>query len=156
MSVRYRVEHQTRYVYSTRVSTSQHVACLRPRELPKQRVRAFAISYGPEPSQISERIDYFGNWAEHFTIYASSARIRDAFDVKRPVETQILKLSAPTPGRTLDARVKLGARRRAQVKAGAEVKRRGPQQGRRIMRLGTAHRPTAMIKGGNVITATAE
>ena len=75
MSVRYRVEHQTRYVYSTRVSTSQHVACLRPRELPTQRVHAFAISYGPEPSQISERIDYFGNWAEHFTILTPHAEM---------------------------------------------------------------------------------
>ena len=75
MGVRYRVEHQTRYAYGTRVSTSQHVACLRPRALPTQRVHAFAISYGPEPSQISERIDYFGNWAEHFTILTPHAEM---------------------------------------------------------------------------------
>ena len=30
----YRVEHETRYVHSGRVSTSQHVACLTPRTLP--------------------------------------------------------------------------------------------------------------------------
>ena len=38
-------------------------------------MRAFAILYGPEPSQISERIDYFGNWAEHFTILTPHAEM---------------------------------------------------------------------------------
>ena len=32
----YRVEHETSYVHSGRVSTSQHVACLTPRTLPRQ------------------------------------------------------------------------------------------------------------------------
>ncbi len=76
MSAAYRVEHETRYVYSTRVSTSQHVAYLRPRVFARQQVRAFEMSYAPGPSQISERIDYFGNWAEHFTMLTPHSEMR--------------------------------------------------------------------------------
>ena len=38
MTARYRIEHDTRYAYAARVSTSQHVAYLGPRALPRQRV----------------------------------------------------------------------------------------------------------------------
>jgi hypothetical protein len=31
----YRVEHETRYVHTGRASTSQHVACLKPRRAPR-------------------------------------------------------------------------------------------------------------------------
>ena len=34
----YRVEHETCYVHADRATTSQHVACLRPRQLERQRV----------------------------------------------------------------------------------------------------------------------
>jgi transglutaminase-like putative cysteine protease len=76
MSASYHVEHQTRYVYGTRVSTSQHVAYLRPRVLSKQQVRSFGVSYEPKPSQVSERIDYFGNWTEHFTMLTPHLEMR--------------------------------------------------------------------------------
>jgi transglutaminase-like putative cysteine protease len=76
MGATYHIEHQTRYVYGTRVSTSQHVAYLRPRVLPRQRLRSFDLSYAPEPSQVSERIDYFGNWAEHVTMLTPHLEMR--------------------------------------------------------------------------------
>jgi transglutaminase-like putative cysteine protease len=64
----YRVEHSTRYVYSTPVATSQHVACLRPRELPYQHVERFAIDIDPAPAWQTSRVDYFGNAIDQFQL----------------------------------------------------------------------------------------
>jgi len=68
MAASYRVEHVTRYTYSTPVVTSQHVAYLRPRELPCQHVRSHAIRVDPMPSTWTSRTDYFGNVADHIQI----------------------------------------------------------------------------------------
>jgi transglutaminase-like putative cysteine protease len=68
MTVRYRIEHETRYVYSSSVSTSQHVACLRPRELAWQHVRSHALTIDPAPARIAPRVDYFGNTLDHFEL----------------------------------------------------------------------------------------
>lgn len=68
MAARYRVEHTTRYVYASTVATSQHVAYLRPRELPYQHVRRHALRIEPAPASGSRRTDSFGNAVNHFQI----------------------------------------------------------------------------------------
>jgi transglutaminase-like putative cysteine protease len=68
MTVRYRIDHETRYVYSSSVSTSQHVACLRPRELAWQHVRSHALTIDPAPARVGHRVDYFGNSLAHFEL----------------------------------------------------------------------------------------
>jgi transglutaminase-like putative cysteine protease len=64
----YRIEHETRYVHSSGVSTSQHVAYLTPRTLPRQRVRWHELAIAPAPASCVQRIDYFGNAVDQFTI----------------------------------------------------------------------------------------
>ena len=64
----YQVEHQTRYVYGFPVDTSRHMACLRPRELPYQHVRSHALAIVPEPSEVNEQADYFGNTVYRFQL----------------------------------------------------------------------------------------
>jgi transglutaminase-like putative cysteine protease len=71
----YRVEHETRYLYTSGVSTSQHLAYLRPRELPWQRVRAHELSIDPWPARASERVDYFGNAVSQFTVLGPHAEL---------------------------------------------------------------------------------
>ena len=61
MSACYRIEHETRYVYASTVTTSQHVAYLRPRELPTQHVLSSELAITPQPIRVIERTDYFGN-----------------------------------------------------------------------------------------------
>jgi transglutaminase-like putative cysteine protease len=63
-----RIEHETRYEYESRVSTSQHVAWLEPRELPFQRVRSFDLLVDPKPARLIRRIDYFGNVVHQFEL----------------------------------------------------------------------------------------
>lgn len=70
MTVRYQIEHLTRYTYSSRVSTSQHLAYLSPRVLPHQRLLRHSIAIDPEPLENLEREDYFGNRVRQFTVLA--------------------------------------------------------------------------------------
>lgn len=91
-------------------------------------------------------------YALHFTLNAKASRVRDYFDSHKGATTQTITLSPPTAGRTLEHRSKLNKKRRAAVKAGAEVKKRTKQHTTRVMRLGpTAHRPKAKIEN-NVVS----
>jgi transglutaminase-like putative cysteine protease len=65
---RYRIQHETRYVYGSTVATSQHVACLTPRELPYQRVTSTALDVQPTPARVTQRTDYFGNVVAQFQL----------------------------------------------------------------------------------------
>jgi hypothetical protein len=93
--------------------------------------------------------------AVHHTMPAQSGRVRDQFEVKGSPKTQTLFLKAPSSGRTLAHRKTLDKKRRAEVKAGAPVKKRGKPNKTRIHRLGVAHRPRAKIKAG-VVTLFSE
>ncbi|MFN7917613.1 MAG: transglutaminase family protein [Vicinamibacterales bacterium] len=67
-TVRYRIEHETRYEHDGLASTSQHVACLTPRALRRQRLLAHELEIAPEPSGRQARTDYFGNTLCQFSI----------------------------------------------------------------------------------------
>jgi transglutaminase-like putative cysteine protease len=69
-TVRYRIEHETRYVHAGLASTSQHVAFLTPRTLPRQRVAWHELEIEPAPASMTRRTDYFGNNVDQFTILA--------------------------------------------------------------------------------------
>ena len=72
----YRIEHETRYVHSGGVSTSQHVAYLTPRTLPRQCVRWHELMIEPAPANRVQRIDYFGNSVDQFTILTPYDELR--------------------------------------------------------------------------------
>jgi transglutaminase-like putative cysteine protease len=65
---RYRVDHHTEYVYAATTATSQHLAYLAPRKLPRQEVHWHELTIDPAPADRSSRVDYFGNTAESFTM----------------------------------------------------------------------------------------
>jgi transglutaminase-like putative cysteine protease len=68
MTAYYRVVHDTRYDYASAVTTSQHVAYLRPRERAGQELRGCQLVVDPEPARLDRRLDYFGNPVDQFTI----------------------------------------------------------------------------------------
>jgi transglutaminase-like putative cysteine protease len=72
----YRIEHETRYVYTSSVSMSQHVAYLRPRALPRQHPRLHELIVDPTPARMNQRIDYFGNSVDHFQILRPHTELR--------------------------------------------------------------------------------
>jgi transglutaminase-like putative cysteine protease len=72
----YRIEHETHYVHAAGVSTSQHVAYLTPRALPRQRVRSHDVVIQPAPASRLQRVDYFGNIVDQFTILTPYTELR--------------------------------------------------------------------------------
>jgi hypothetical protein len=94
--------------------------------------------------------------AFHFIINAKAARIRDAFDTNKNLKSQVIMLSPPTPGRTLDYRATLNKRRRGEVKAGAVVKKQTKKERTtRLTRIGVPLRPRAQIVS-NAVTVPAK
>jgi transglutaminase-like putative cysteine protease len=64
----YRIVHRTAYKYKYPVSVGNHVACLKPRSLPRHRLARNDLHIEPSPATITERVDYFGNHLCFFTI----------------------------------------------------------------------------------------
>jgi hypothetical protein len=92
--------------------------------------------------------------AVHYTLNAKASRVRDHFDTNKKIKTQVITLSVPTPGRTLEHRSALGKKRREEIKNGAEVKKRGHGNTSRVQRLGVRHRPRAKLVNDIVRLAT--
>lgn len=86
----YRIEHETRYVHRGGVSTSQHVAYLTPRTLPRQRVRWHDLAIQPAPASHVQRVDYFGNAVDQFTILTP-------YDELRVVGRSLVEVTAAEP-----------------------------------------------------------
>jgi transglutaminase-like putative cysteine protease len=64
----YRIVHRTAYKYKYPVSVGNHVACLKPRSLPRHRLAQSELRIEPRPATVTERVDYFGNHLCFFTI----------------------------------------------------------------------------------------
>ena len=92
----YRIEHETRYVHAGGVSTSQHVAYLTPRTLPRQCVRWHDLAIEPAPASRVQRVDYFGNAVDQFTILTP-------YDEMRVVGRSVVEVTATEPPIALDA-----------------------------------------------------
>jgi transglutaminase-like putative cysteine protease len=64
----YHIIHDTTYRYASRVTLSQQIAHLHPRELPTQRCTRHRLDITPPPSQVKELVDFFGNPTTHFSL----------------------------------------------------------------------------------------
>ena len=58
---RYKILHATRYEYEALVLHAHHLAYLKPRTTPRQRVETYALQVDPEPVTLTPLHDYFGN-----------------------------------------------------------------------------------------------
>ena len=70
------VTHETRYAYGARVELAQHLAHLRPRDLPGQRVEAVQLDIDPAPSHWTQGRDVFGNARDAFALYVPHEALR--------------------------------------------------------------------------------
>jgi transglutaminase-like putative cysteine protease len=93
----YRIDHHTHYDYSATVSTSQHVAYLAPRVLPRQRVLSHALTTDPPAAASTRRIDYFGNTAALFTVVTPHESLAVASHSEVTVDP---RADAPDPQRS--------------------------------------------------------
>ena len=72
-----RIVHHTRYRYQTPVLLAQHLAHLRPLEWQGQQVLEHRLSVSPEPAQLQQGLDAFGNWRCFFALQSA----HDTLDV---------------------------------------------------------------------------
>jgi len=64
----YRITHRTRYIYNEPVSLCHNEARLLPRETDGQQCDQCRLIIDPAPTDLRERLDYFGNRVVFFTI----------------------------------------------------------------------------------------
>jgi transglutaminase-like putative cysteine protease len=66
--VKYRITHKTWYVYAELAPVCHNLVHLSPRETDTQQCDDYQLLIDPAPAFLAERIDYFGNLAEYFSI----------------------------------------------------------------------------------------
>jgi transglutaminase-like putative cysteine protease len=86
------VTHETRYAYSPPVETAQHLAHLKPRTTPAQRLVSHALKVSPEPAQRSESPDVYGNARAFFALDSTHDEL--VVTAESVVETSAPQLSA--------------------------------------------------------------
>jgi len=64
----FNVTHTTKYEYNAPVSYCHNIATLRPRKSKGQELLDYRIQISPEPAEISERTDFFGNYITRFSL----------------------------------------------------------------------------------------
>ncbi|UZO82360.1 transglutaminase family protein [Aquimarina sp. ERC-38] len=69
------VFHKTSYSYEAPVSLCHNIATIRPRESSGQKLLDFSLQIQPEPTDISERRDFFGNHITRFSIQKSHKKL---------------------------------------------------------------------------------
>jgi transglutaminase-like putative cysteine protease len=83
--MRYRVRHETEYLYSVPVTDGYTVAHLLPRDSVHQRVLSSSLDISPQPSEYEETVDAFGNRVVHFAVHRS----HDALGVVADLEVEV-------------------------------------------------------------------
>jgi transglutaminase-like putative cysteine protease len=64
----YKIVHRTTYKYKYPVTVGNHVACLKPRAMPRHQSAKSELRIQPRPATCTERMDFFGNILCFFTI----------------------------------------------------------------------------------------
>jgi transglutaminase-like putative cysteine protease len=63
--------HKTKYSYENGASFCHNITTLKPKSFKGQNVLEYALEISPEPTNISERFDFFGNTVTRFSIQQS-------------------------------------------------------------------------------------
>ena len=72
----FNVKHTTKYEYNAPVIYCHNIATLRPRESKGQQLLDYKIQITPQPAEISERIDFFGNYITRFSIQTEHIELK--------------------------------------------------------------------------------
>ncbi len=78
--MRLRVTHETVYTYAQPVKTAQHLAHLKPRDLPWQTLLRHALIVSPQPAPVREVADAWGNTRSFFSLQAAHGQLRVVAD----------------------------------------------------------------------------
>ncbi|HEY3789615.1 MAG TPA: transglutaminase N-terminal domain-containing protein [Urbifossiella sp.] len=93
----YKISHTTTHAYGELVSPCQNVAHLAPRACPWQQTEPHVLSISPDPAVIEERIDFFGNPVEHFTVQEPHRELKVSVKHTIAVEPLLWPKASSTP-----------------------------------------------------------
>lgn len=86
--MRYLLTHRTTYSYASSVDSAHHIAHLRAREFPGQKVISIDLETSPDPALAVQHLDHFGNHIDTYRIDKPHQRfdieVRAAIDVRFP------------------------------------------------------------------------
>jgi transglutaminase-like putative cysteine protease len=86
--MQYLLSHHTSYSYASSVDSAHHIAHLRAREFPGQKVTSISIATHPDPALAVQHVDYFGNLIDIYRIDQPHQRfdieVRAAIEVHFP------------------------------------------------------------------------
>src|ERR1700743_3553973 len=86
--MQYLLSHRTSYSYAASVDSAHHIAHLRARAFPGQKVTSISIVTHPQPALAVQHVDYFGNLIDIYRIDQPHQRfdieVRAAVEVKFP------------------------------------------------------------------------
>lgn len=64
----YQLSHSTSYKYQSGVTFCHNIATIKPKNIIGQKVLEYELEISPEPTEISEKTDFFGNTITRFSI----------------------------------------------------------------------------------------
>ena len=86
--MQYLLSHRTSYSYASSVDSAHHIAHLRAREFPGQKVSSISVDTNPAPALAVQHLDHFGNHIDIYRIDKPHTRfeieVRAAIDVRFP------------------------------------------------------------------------
>ncbi|AJR04408.1 transglutaminase family protein [Siansivirga zeaxanthinifaciens] len=71
----FQVSHTTSYNYENDVTFCHNITTLKPKTLPGQKLLEYKLEITPNPTEISERLDFFGNWITRFSIQKQHTKL---------------------------------------------------------------------------------
>ncbi len=92
----YRIQHKTTYDYAYPVATSHHSARLKPLSSELQTCQSFRLKVDPDTADLIERLDYFGNAIQMFSIQESHDKLIVESDSEVDVVAQAYDIQSLT------------------------------------------------------------
>ncbi|MDO7171247.1 transglutaminase family protein [Mariniflexile sp. AS56] len=72
----FQVSHTTSYDYESGVTFCHNIATLKPKSILGQTLLEYELEISPEPAEISERLDFFGNTITRFSIQTHHTELK--------------------------------------------------------------------------------
>ena len=90
----YLLSHRTTYTYASSVDSAHHIAHLRARAFPGQKVTSIGIVTHPQPALAVQHVDHFGNLIDIYRIDQPHQR----FDIEVRADVEV-KFPDPPPAK---------------------------------------------------------
>ena len=94
--MQYLLSHRTTYTYASTVDSAHHIAHLRARNFPGQKVTAISVDTSPAPALAVQHLDHFGNHIDIYRIDKPHTR----FDIEVRAEVDVRFPDPPAAGST--------------------------------------------------------